>query len=200
MMPSSNPLALGSAGVETPQPQILVAGIGNIFMGDDAFGTEVAQRLLRKPQPPHVRVFDFGIRGLDLLYALLDGYPTVILIDAVPRNDHPPGTLFLLEPTIESMADQSPEIDPHSMVPVKVLRTAVAMGWNPTRVLIVGCQPAVIPGEDDEFPNGLSAAVAAAVDEAVTMVESLIEQYSIVPNPPNRQPNLGSKENVPCQV
>lgn len=200
MMPTPNPLAPSSAGVKPHDPQILVAGIGNIFMGDDAFGSEVAQRLLRKQYPANVRVVDFGIRGLDLVYALLDGYPTVILIDAVPRDDEPPGTLFVLEPNMESMIDASPEIDPHSMDPVKVLRTAIAMGWNPTRVLIVGCQPAVIPGEDDEFPSGLSAPVAAAVDEAVTMVESLIEQYSVVPNPLNRQPNVGSQENVPCQA
>src|SRR2546428_8240900 len=79
------------------QPRLLVAGVGNIFLGDDAFGVEVAQRLLRRPQPEGVRVVDFGIRGLDLTYALLDGCDVAVLIDAVPRGQ-PPGTLYVIEP------------------------------------------------------------------------------------------------------
>ncbi|MDQ3686285.1 MAG: hydrogenase maturation protease, partial [Acidobacteriota bacterium] len=58
----------------TTQPRILIAGIGNIFLGDDAFGCEVAQRLSGRTLPDEVRVVDFGIRGLDLAYALMDGY------------------------------------------------------------------------------------------------------------------------------
>ena len=70
------------------RPRILIAGVGNIFLGDDAFGVEVAQRLARRALPEEVRVVDFGIRGLDLTYALLDGYETVILVDAAPRGGH----------------------------------------------------------------------------------------------------------------
>src|SRR5947209_6163179 len=84
-----------TGGVMT-QPRLLVAGVGNIFLGDDAFGVEVVQRLLRRPQPDGVRVVDFGIRGLDLSYALLDGYEAVILVDAAPRGA-PAGTLHVLE-------------------------------------------------------------------------------------------------------
>src|SRR5439155_13673490 len=79
------------------RPRVLVAGVGNIFLGDDAFGVEVAQRLARRALPPEVRVVDFGIRGLDLTYALLDGYEAVILVDAAPRGGRP-GTLYVLEP------------------------------------------------------------------------------------------------------
>ena len=81
----------------TRPARILIAGIGNIFLGDDAFGVEVARRLVRRRLPDGVRVVDFGIRGLDLTYALLDGYEAVILVDAAPRGG-PPGTLYVLEP------------------------------------------------------------------------------------------------------
>ena len=87
------------------RPRVLVAGVGNIFLGDDAFGVEVVQRLARRPLPAEVRVVDFGIRGLDLTYALLDGYETVILVDAAPRGG-PPGTLYVLEPDV---GDPAPE-------------------------------------------------------------------------------------------
>src|SRR5438128_1754175 len=86
----------------TPPPDrraVLVAGVGNIFLGDDAFGVEVAQRLARRPLPAGVRVVDFGIRGLDLAYALLDPYEAVILVDAMPRGEQP-GTLYVLEPDL----------------------------------------------------------------------------------------------------
>src|ERR1700758_4827464 len=82
-------------------PRILVAGVGNIFLGDDAFGVEVVQRLARRALPDGVRVVDFGIRGLDLVYALLDGYETVVLVDAAPRGGSP-GTLYVLEPEPEA--------------------------------------------------------------------------------------------------
>src|SRR6516225_7125141 len=86
------------------QPRILVAGIGNIFLGDDAFGVEVARRLAARPQPDGVRVADFGIRGIDLTYALLDGYETVILVDATPRGGQP-GTLYVIEPDVGGPAE-----------------------------------------------------------------------------------------------
>ena len=84
-------------------PRILVAGIGNIFMGDDAFGVEVARRLSQRTLPAGVRVSDFGIRGFDLAYALQDGYETTILIDACPRGEEP-GTLFVVEPDLAEIS------------------------------------------------------------------------------------------------
>src|ERR1700736_5676334 len=79
------------------QPRILIACVGNIFLGDDAFGVEVARRLAYHPLPPGVRVIDFGIRGLDLTYALLDGCEGPILVDAAPRGEAP-GTLSVIQP------------------------------------------------------------------------------------------------------
>ncbi len=158
-----------------PPPHILIAGIGNIFLGDDAFGCEVARRLASRPQPEHVRIVDFGIRGLDLIYALQDGCDAVILLDAAPRGEGAPGTLYLLEPLLGGNAAPAP-IDPHALDPVTVLRAAAAMGATPGHVYVVGCEPATHARDFDEgdLPGGLSAAVAEAVDRAVELVEQVI--------------------------
>lgn len=162
--------------------RILVAGIGNIFLGDDAFGVEVAQRLLRRRLPDGVRVIDFGIRGFDLAFALQDDYQAVILVDALPRGETP-GTLTVLEPDLAEWAELGEGDDPeaaletHAMDPVKVLRLARTMGGLPgtaKRVLVVGCEPEVY-GEDEHGNIGLSTPVEAAVGEAITMVEALVE-------------------------
>jgi hydrogenase maturation protease len=155
--------------------RILVAGVGNIFLGDDAFGVEVAQRLARRALPPEVRVVDFGIRGLDLTYALLDGYEAVILVDAAPRGG-PPGTLYVLAPAeggSPAAEGGGPLIDAHGMDPVKVLRLAATMGARVERLLVVGCEPAP-PEKDEEMRMGMSEPVRAAVEEAVALVESLV--------------------------
>jgi hydrogenase maturation protease len=156
-------------------PRILVAGIGNIFLGDDAFGVEVARRLSLAGLPEGVRVVDFGIRGLDLSYALLDGYEAVILVDATPRGGRP-GTLYLIEPDrAAATPDQAagPLVEGHGMDPVKVLRLASAMGGQVGRLLLVGCEPAAV-ADADEMSEGLSAPVRAAVDEAVPLIASLV--------------------------
>ncbi len=155
------------------RPRILVAGIGNIFLGDDAFGVEVAQRLARRPLPEEVRVVDFGIRGLDLTYALLDGYEAVILVDALPRGGAP-GTLYVLEPERgETAGGNGVAMETHNLDPVKVLRLAEAMGGKVERLLLVGCEPRTTGGEED-MPDGLSDPVRASVDEAIGLIESLV--------------------------
>jgi len=162
------------------KPRILVAGIGNIFLGDDAFGVEVAKRLAARDVPNGVRVTDFGIRSFDLAYALQDGYETTILVDACPRGNAP-GTIYVIEPdlntldatTEEAAADET--LDAHSMNPVSVLRMAKAMrGGMMKRILLVGCEPATLGG--DEGHMGLSGPVETAVDEAVVLVESLVKR------------------------
>jgi hydrogenase maturation protease len=154
------------------RPRVLVACVGNIFLGDDGFGVEVAQRLARRPQPEGVRVVDFGIRGVDLTYALMDGYEGVILVDAT-RQGGPPGTLYVLQPEPGEPAGlEGLLIEPHALVPDRVLRLAVALGAPTRRVVLVGCEPAAVGGE--EMSLGLSEPVRAAVDEAVGLVESLV--------------------------
>jgi hydrogenase maturation protease len=157
----------------TKKPTILVAGIGNIFLGDDGFGVEVAQRMLARPQPDAVRVVDFGIRGLDLAYALQDGYETTILVDAYPRGQRP-GTVSVIKPDLNDLSASACDfVQPHAMHPVNVLRMASAMNASLKRVLVVGCEPADLGG--DEGHMGLSEAVEAAVDEAVKTVEALVK-------------------------
>jgi hydrogenase maturation protease len=155
----------------TRAPRILIAGIGNIFLGDDAFGVEVVRRL---PQfADNVTVKDFGIRGYDLAYALLDGYDLTILVDAAPRGDAP-GTLYVIEPDPESAPAAQPIIDGHAMNPVNVLRMAREMGPISGRVLLVACEPADLGG--DEGRMGLSVPVSAALEEAVDLVARLVAQ------------------------
>jgi hydrogenase maturation protease len=153
--------------------EILVAGIGNIFLGDDAFGVEVAQRLARRPLPGGVRVVDYGIRSFDLAFALLDERDLTILVDALPRGGAP-GTLYVVEPDLDALdAPGAAQVEAHVMNPLVVLQLVRSMGGRPKRVLVVGCEPD--PGTlDDEGQMGLSAPVEAAIDEAVGLVESLV--------------------------
>ncbi len=154
------------------KPKILVAGIGNIFLGDDAFGVEVVRRLATRNLPDSVRVTDFGIRGFDLAYALQDGYETTILVDACPHGE-PAGTLYVIEPDLKAAEDEEPEqVEAHAMSPDTVLRMARAMNIEVKNLLLVGCEPETLGG--DEGQMGLSATVEASVAEAVKLVESLI--------------------------
>jgi hydrogenase maturation protease len=155
-------------------PRILIAGIGNIFLGDDGFGVEVVRRLADSALPETVRVVDFGIRGLDLVYALQDGYETTILIDAFPHGQTP-GTVSVVEPDAQEIAaDSGSFLEPHSMHPLNVLRMAHTMHGSVKRVLLVGCEPATLGG--DEGHMGLSAPVEAAVSEAVQATERLVKK------------------------
>jgi hydrogenase maturation protease len=160
-------------------PRLLIAGIGNIFLGDDAFGCEVLLRLAGLPRPDGVRLVDFGIRGFDLALALLDeSVDVAILVDAVPRGE-PPGTLYVIEPEWDRQtvpdAEVGSPVEMHSLDPVKVLRLVLTLGGRPKRVLLVGCEPAPFD-EDEEPPTELSAPVREAVDEAVRMIEALVIQ------------------------
>jgi hydrogenase maturation protease len=158
------------------KPSILVAGIGNIFLGDDAFGVEVARRMAGLELPASVRVADFGIRGFDLAYAMQDGYETTILVDACPHGEAP-GTLYVIEPDLKAL--DSPDapaatVEAHAMNPMNVLRMAKAMNIEVKNVLLVGCEPETLGGEEGQM--GLSAPVEASVDEAVKLVESLVNR------------------------
>lgn len=154
--------------------RVLVAGIGNVFLGDDGFGVAVARLLLQERRlPPGVDVADFGIRGLDLAYALQERYDAAILVDACPRGE-PPGTLSVIEPQVDQ--DEAIVLDTHGMDPVKVLRLARALGGVPPRTVVVGCEPAsVVRAErDEDLAMELSPAVRAAVEPAARLVEELV--------------------------
>jgi hydrogenase maturation protease len=155
--------------------RILVAGVGNIFLGDDGFGVEVVRRLAEREMPEGVEVVDFGIRGMDLAYALQDDYEAVVFVDAVPRGEEP-GTVYLIEPEVEE--DGEVALDTHGMDPVKVIKLSRVLGAKPTRTLVVGCEPQVVlSGEDyDDMLMELSEPVRVAVEEAAKLVESLVEE------------------------
>lgn len=165
------PLGPAPVRASAPASKILVAGIGNIFLGDDGFGVEVARRLKENDFPDGVRVQDFGIRSYDLAYALLDEYDLTILVDAVPRAS-PPGTLYVIEPEINQ---ETVALDAHAMNPVSVLQLARSMGTVSGKILLVGCEPATLGGEAGHM--GLSEPVAAAVDQAVMLVRKLATEY-----------------------
>ena len=153
---------------------ILIAGIGNIFFGDDAFGCEVAAQLMRRPLPEGVRVIDFGIRSYDLAYAMMNGPDVTIFIDATPRGQ-PPGTIYLLEPDKNILDSNFGEVvNAHSMNPVRVLQLIHSLGGQPGRLYLVGCEPAVL--ETEEGAMGLSEKVQAAVAPAIEMIETLIRE------------------------
>ena len=166
--------ATGAEAKVAGVPTILVAGIGNIFLGDDAFGVEVAQRLARRPLPDGVRVIDFGIRGFDLACALLDGADVSILVDACPRGAEP-GTVYLIEPDLETLDSPDappPALEGHGLDPLNVLRLAKRMDGSLNEILLIGCEPQSLGGGDGQM--GLSEPVEAAIEGAIQMIESLI--------------------------
>jgi hydrogenase maturation protease len=165
------------AGQPQPTVRVLVAGIGNVFMGDDGFGVEVARQLAGRTFPAGVDVGDFGIRGMDLMYALGEGYDAAIFVDAVPRGE-PPGTLSVIEPRLDEGGGEA-TLDAHGMDPVKVLALARQIGDVPERILVVGCEPALrMTGDEEDLVGELSGPVKAAVPGAVEMVESLVDDLT----------------------
>jgi hydrogenase maturation protease len=155
-------------------PRILVAGIGNIFLGDDAFGVEAVQLLARQTMPESVRVVDFGIRGFDLAYALMEDYDAAILVDTLACGEAP-GTISVIEPDLAALPDADPRaIAMHSIDPLTVLMLVRTLGGQPPQVYIVGCEPLTFG--PDEGLMGLSAPVQAALMEAIRTVRVLVER------------------------
>jgi hydrogenase maturation protease len=154
--------------------RILVAGIGNIFLGDDAFGSEATRQLMQRPLPNEVRVVDFGIRSYDLGQAIADGYEVVVLVDAAPRGE-PPGTVYLIEPDLKDVGEPNELVDAHSISSFRAIQLAHAHSPPEGRVFLVGCEPEVLETEDGQI--GLSERVNAAVPQAIQMIESLISEF-----------------------
>jgi hydrogenase maturation protease len=158
--------------------RVLVAGLGNVLFGDDAFGPAVAQRLARRPLGETVRVVDVGIRGIDLAFELLEGYDAAILVDATSRGGAP-GTLYVLEPGDEVAVASLAVLGGHDLVPATVLAMVRSMGGAlPPYVRVVGCEPAVLT-RDGELLMELSPPVAAAIEPAIAQIESLLAELAI---------------------
>jgi hydrogenase maturation protease len=158
------------------RPRVLVAGIGNVFLGDDGFGCAVADVLADSPLPEGVEVHDYGVRGLDLAYAL-GAYDAVVLVDTVHLGDEP-GTVAVIEPQLDDAEEA--EIETHGMDPARVLRLARELGPLPRRTLVVGCQPLrVVAPDEDEVLVALSEPVRAAIETASTVARSLVEDLLV---------------------
>jgi hydrogenase maturation protease len=153
---------------------ILVAAVGNLWLGDDGFAGEVAKRLRERGVPEDVAVADFGTGGLDLAYEVMRGYDALVLVD-VSRQHGEPGTLYVMEvdpDTIEAGIEDGAMIDPHGMDPQTVLRFVKATGGWPGKVVVVACEPDQV----EEVSLGLSPRVEAAVDRAVDLVVETVEE------------------------
>jgi hydrogenase maturation protease len=148
--------------------RILIAGIGNIFLGDDGFGSEVMRYVCGRVDGSNgVRATDYGVGGMHLAYDLLEDWDALILVDAIP-NRGSPGTVHVLEADHGS-PDAPAGLDAHGMDPVTVFASLRALGGTPPRTIVVGCEIA-----DVSDGMGLSEPVQAAVPEAVRAVESAV--------------------------
>ena len=180
------PLAAEERRPPASGARVLVAGIGNVFLGDDGFGVALAGRLARLELPAGVKVVDYGIRGMDLAYALGDCWDAVVLLDATPRGEAP-GTLYVIEAQLED--EDEIAIDAHGMDPVKVLALARELGGPLPRTFVVGCEPLTrMTGEEDEIVADLSEPVRNALHDATALVTSLLDDLT--------QPE-GTKEEAP---
>lgn len=151
---------------------VLVAGVGNVFLGDDGFGVEVARRLSAMDVPPWAKVVDYGIRGMHLAYDLAGAdHELTIIVDATSRGDRP-GTVYVVELEVEATTDVSPVLDAHGMQPDVVLGLVGLLGEKPGRVLLVGCEPDTV-----DQRMGLSPSVEAAVEVAARAVLDLIAEH-----------------------
>ncbi|HWI04689.1 MAG TPA: hydrogenase maturation protease [Acidimicrobiales bacterium] len=149
--------------------RIFVVGVGNIFLGDDGFGVEVATRMRRRPVPDGVRVEEYGIRGVHLAYALLEGgFDLVVLVDTLDVGEEP-GAVSVFESELGDAGEVLP--DAHDLDPASVMGLLAGLGGSVGRMLVVGCQPSNL-----EERIGLSPAVEAAVEEAITVVEELVQE------------------------
>jgi hydrogenase maturation protease len=157
--------------------RVLVAGVGNVFLGDDGFGVEVARRLSTLDLPDGVTVADYGIRGMHLAYDLAGaGHELTIMVDATARGGEP-GTVYVIEldlPDPDETGGPAPLLDAHGMQPDVVMGLVAVLGDTPGRVLLVGCEPASL-----DHRMSLSEPVARAVDTAVTAVLDLITRLEV---------------------
>lgn len=158
--------------------RVMIAGIGNMFMKDDGFGSAVVKRIMNKKFPEGVEVKDFGTGGLKLAYDLMKGYDGLIFLDASSRGEKP-GTLYVIEPNENDFSndlEQGGPIDPHGADPVTVLRFVKSIGSWPAKVFIVACEPETV----DDFEIGLSESVNTAIDTAIEMVDDIIKDIYTV--------------------
>lgn len=154
--------------------KVLVAGIGNIFLGDDGFGVEVARRMAQRKLSPGVCVKDFGIRGFDLACALIEPWDLIILADASSRGDEP-GTIYTLEIAPKSHHAETQTLNAHGLHPASAIQLALSLGKITARVVLVACEPADLGGSEGRM--GLSPQVESAVESAIRTIEQIASEF-----------------------
>jgi len=167
----------------TRTSHVLIAGIGNTWMHDDGFGSEVVRVLRERGEPPAgVHLGDFGTSGLDLAYEAMRGYDALILVDA-SRQGEAPGTLYVMEPTpedVDGSIEDGQVLDPHGMDPLGVLRFVKYVGGWPGRVVVIACEPEDVT----DVGFGLSPAIAAVLARAADLVLTTAAELQAQPAPP----------------
>lgn len=153
--------------------RFLVAGVGNVLCGDDAFGVEVARVMSYRPMPPEVTVADFGMRSYDLTFAILEGYDATILVDAVPHGEKP-GTISLLEPDLSAASRYDDGLTQGFNNPQRIFEILKLFGGQAGKVYLISCEPEIWERTDGRI--GLSPAVRAAVPQAIEMISGLVSQ------------------------
>ena len=168
--------------------RILVAGIGNIFLGDDGFGSEVVRNAEIPQDNPSIRVTDYGISGMHLAYDLLEDWDTLVLVDAVPSRGNP-GTLHVFQadheedPAAEGHSGSGMAgLDSHSMDPAAVFASLRALGGSPPYTVVVGCEAGSV-----EEGIGLTEPVAKAVPRAARAVEEIVAALQTTAQPSVRE-------------
>ncbi len=165
--------------MQETRPKILICGVGNVLLGDDGFGVELANRLMsHNGIPDWVKIIETGIGGMSLVQELMYGYEAVIILDAYSRGGKP-GQLYLLEPVLPDLSQLNSQemrdyfADTHYATPIRALSLLSHVSDPPGTMRIVGCEPE----ELDDMKIGLSPVVETAVDKAFTMVLDLLKHY-----------------------
>jgi len=165
--------------VDTAKPTVLIAGVGNVLLGDDGFGVEVANRLMAHSNlPDWVKVIETGIGGMSLIQELMQGFEALIIVDAYSRGGKP-GQIYLLEPILPDLTDLAPSqlrdyfADTHYATPIRALSLLAQVAEPPKILRILGCEPKDL----DDMKIGLSAEVTNAVVLAVDLITKLLENY-----------------------
>ena len=149
--------------------RVLVAGFGNLLLGDDGFGVAVVRKLAAEPIPAGVETLEVGTGGMELVYGLMGGFDRLIVVDAV-RRGHAPGTLYVFRPSDADLASAPGEpIDPHFAEPTRAMKMAKSLGYLPADVTVVGCEPGPC-----DLDLTLSPPVSTAVEQALGRVREAL--------------------------
>ena len=153
--------------------RVLIAGIGNVLLGDDGVGPYVAHVLASSLDfEPGVQVEDLGTPALDLIDHLT-GLDALILVDSVD-DGAPAGTIHLYRK--EDILRHGPPVrmDPHSPALTESLLAADFVGSAPAEVLLIG-----VSGSRYEAGCQLSVPVQSAVVQVVNEVLLELDRLDI---------------------